>query len=183
MYFYACDLEETSFGWIRGHCKKGSYYETAYKWLAQYCNFFPPVFLSSDQSKLSGYNNENEKILFGFKSFNGFPIKYDEWIRISGILINLDTNNYRFIDEKLSEGLLELAATGEIEFGPHTNLDQYLRSKVFVNYDQIVVESLDLRRSSVIVCFNEIQKTVLTRKGFSANQIKIVASFSRFFAC
>jgi len=180
MHFYAGDLEEISYGWIRGHCKKGSYYETAYKWLAQYCKFFPPIFLSSDQNKLSGYTQTCDKILFGFKNLNGFPVKYDEWVRIVGILINLDTNNFRFIDERLVEGLKELAKIGEICLEPHTNLDSYLKGKVFVEYDQFVVESLDLRRSCVIVCFNEIQKSALVRKGFQSSQIKIVAAFSRF---
>jgi hypothetical protein len=164
MYFYASDLDQAPFGWVKGFCERGGYYETAYKWLAQYSNFFPPIFLSSDQSKLSGYSLSCDKILFGFKNITGFPVKYDEWIKIVGILINLDTNNFRLIDERLLEGLSELSKLGEIQFNHSANLDSYLNSKVFVNYDQIVVSSLDLRKSCVIVCFNEIQKSALVRK-------------------
>lgn len=180
MHFYAGNLEEISYGWVRGNCKKGSYYETAYKWLAQYSKFFPPIFLSSDQNKLSGYTQTCDKILFGFKNLNGFHVKYDEWVRVVGILINLDTNNFRLIDERLMEGLMELSKTGEITLDAHATLDSYLKSKVFVEHDQFVVGSLDLRKSSVIVCFNEIQKSALVRKGFPASQIKTVAAFSRF---
>lgn len=180
MNFYAGEVEEISYGWVRGSCKKGGYYETAYKWLSQYSKFFPPIFLSSDQNKLSGYDNKSNKVLFGFRNLNGFPVKYDEWLRIVGILINLDTNNFRYIDEKLMEGLMELSKTGEIKIEPHVNLDSYLKSKVFVEFDQFVVGSLDLRKSSVIVCYNEIQKTALARKGFPVSQIKVVAGFSRF---
>jgi len=180
MYFYACDLENSPCGWIRGICKKGNYYETAFKWLSQYCNFFPPLFVSTEQDKLTGYSIKSDKLLFGFKGINGFPIKYDEWMRLTGILVNLDTNNFRFIDEKLVEGLKELQAAGEIDLSPYANLDDFLKKRVFVESEQFVVSSLDLRKSSIIICHSEIQKSSLIKKGFTPNLIKVVSSFSRF---
>ena len=179
MYFFASDIELIPYGWIRGFCRKGDYYETGFKWLSQYCKFFPPLFVSLDQNKLTGYSHQGDKILFGFKEINGFPIKYDEWMMIVGILINLDTNNFRYIDEKLVEGLKELQASGYINLSGCANLDEFLKKRVFVEKDQFVVNSLDLRKSSVIISLSEIQKSSLIRKGFPANSIKVVSSFSR----
>ncbi len=180
MYFYACDLELAPYGWVRGTCRKGDYYETAFKWLSQYCNFFPPLFVSREQDKLTCYSIKSDKLLFGFKSINGFPIKYDEWMRLVGVLVNLDTNNFRLIDEKLVEGLKEFQSLGEISLSGYANLDDFLRRRVFVESEQFVVASLDLRKSSIIISHNEIQKNSLVKKGFSPSLIKVVSSFSRF---
>jgi len=182
MFFFACDLDNIPYGWIRGSCKHGDYFETAYKWLAQYCNFFPPLFLSSDHLKLSGYSIKADKILFSYKTINGgFPVSYDGWMRIVGILLNLDTNNFRLIDERLVEGLKDLQALGEVNLLKYRNLDDFVKSTVFTDSEQFVVQALDLRRASSIVCQSEIQKTALVRKGFQSGQIRIVSSFSRTF--
>lgn len=180
MYFFACDLDKAPYGIVRGSCKRGDFFETAYKWLAQYCQFFPPLFVSTDQSRLSGYLPSSDKIVFGFKSIsNIFPVDYNGWVMISGILLNLDTNNFRLIDERLVEGLKELQSDGEVDLSKYHNLDDFLKRNVFVNKEQFAVQSLDLRRAYSILCSNEIQKATLTRKGFQSGQIKIVSSFSR----
>ena len=179
MYFFACDFDDVVFGWIRGNCQKGEMYETAYKWLAQYCEFFPPLWVSLDEEKLTGYSAKSSKVLFGFKFVNGFPVKYDAWMIFLGILINLDTNNFRYIDERLVEELDIMERDGETRWSHCHNLDNYLKSYVFVNDDQFVVPSLDLRQSQTIVCSDEAQRGNLIRKGFQGSKIKVASVYSR----
>jgi hypothetical protein len=179
MYYFSCDFDDIPFGLIRAKCRKGDMYETAYKWLAQYCDFFPPLWVSSDRDRLTGYNDKSGRVLFGFNSLNGFPVKYDQWMILLGILVNLDTNNFRYIDEYLVTALRELEDSGEIDLSPHQNLDGYLKSSVFVNEDQFAVQSLDLRQSHIIVCKDEVQRTNLSRRGFPLSIIKVSSVYTR----
>lgn len=181
MYFSAFDIDDVPHGWIRGKCQRGDMYETAYKWLSQYCDFFPPVWVSDDQNKLTGYSFNSKKALFGFNRLSGFPVKYDPWTTILGILINLDTNNFRLIDERLVEDLNSFDEDEVPGWSSSRTLDDYLRSFVFVNFDQFAVRSLDLRRSDVILCNDEAQRSILGKKGFPSSKIKVSSSYSRFF--
>lgn len=179
MYFFACELDDVIYGFVRASCKQGDLLETAYKWLAQYCNFFPPLWLSSDQGKLTGYSVNCGKILFAFKNINGFPVSYRAWQMLLGTLVNLDTNDYRYIDQRLVEDLDDMKESGDINCSRHGTLDDFLKKNVFVNKDQFVVRSLDLRKSALIICNDEAQRLAISRKGFPSRNIKVTSLYSR----
>jgi hypothetical protein len=179
-YFFAQDAEESPYGVARAACKRGDYYETAYKWLSQYCDFFPPLFISTDQSRLSGYNQSTGKVLFGFSNVRGYPVKYDEWMRIVEVLINIDTTDFSIMDRAIIDGLKDMEKVGDIDLSTYPSFEAYLKKAVFVESEQYVVNSLDLRKASVIVCQSEIHKSSLIRKGFPASLIRIASMYSRF---
>ena len=41
--------------------------EKTYRWLGQYCGFFPQIWLSRSTSKITGVRNSPQNILFGFQ--------------------------------------------------------------------------------------------------------------------
>jgi hypothetical protein len=182
LHFFPYDIGDCSHNFINPHCKRGDWYETAYKWLSQYCNFFPPLFLSSNQAKLIGYSHDSEKVLFGFKNANGFPVCYDEWLKISGVLLNVDTNDFYLMRKLLISGLKDLENIGDYTLSKMGCLENYLRKKAFVRIDQIVVNGLDLRKACVIVCHSDIQKSYLIKKGFPAHIIKKTSSYCKFYS-
>lgn len=182
LYFFACDIDCCSYGFIRASCRRGDLYETCYKWLAQYCKFFPPLFVSTDQHKLSGYSSGCDKVLFGFKNIRGFPISYEEWYKISGVLINIDTMDFAMMDRALEEGLQDLELLGDYSMRNAGGFDEYLKNKVFIETDQYAVSGLDLRRASTIVCRSEIQKMTLMKRGFRSNDLRVASSYSRFYS-
>jgi len=178
MYYYAGDIEEVFCGRIRPRLEKDSLLETAYRWLGRHCGFFPPLWVSRNQNKLVGYNIESQKVLFGFKRMNGFGVIYDEWITLVGILANLKTSSFYYVDQVLFEELQILEKDGMVDFEGTKNLREYLQKKVFKKSDQIIVQSLDLRRSDIIICKSKIQKAALIKKGFPASKIKIKKVYS-----
>lgn len=179
MLFFSCDMDDIACGWVHGRCHRGDIYETAYKWLSQYCGFFPPLWISSDQDKLTGYAPRCGKVLFGFNKVRGFPVKYDMWMVLLGTLINLDTDNFRFIDERLVEGLNTLEEQGELTWSDCKTLDRFLKQRVFVDRDQFVVKSLDLRKSQLILCNDEAQRAIVSKKGFPSSRVKVLSTYSR----
>ena len=181
MYFTACDIENVPYGVISGRCSKGDIFETPYKWLSQFCRFFPPIFISHDQEKLAGYSQVGDKILFGFKSLRGFSVSYECWMIVVGILLNLDTDDFTLMDKRLSDGLKNLESEGQLDLSRFNTMDSYLKSELFAKKDQFVIDKLDLRKSNAIICRNETQRVNLTRKGFMFSQIKIASTYSRLY--
>ncbi len=179
LYYFAQEVDQAPYGFIRGACKRGDHFETPYKWLSQYCNFFPPLFVSSDQRKLSGYSLKSNKVLFGFKSIRGYPVDYDQWINVAGMLINLDTTDFSLMDKTVVDGLHELEQFGDIDLGIYKSYEDYLRRAVFIEKNQFAVPSLDLRKTSVILCNNEVQRSSLIRKGFPSQIVKLASFYSQ----
>jgi hypothetical protein len=53
------------------------------------------------------------------------------------------------------------------------NLDVFLKKYVFIEKDQVVVPSLNLKCAKTIICRNEKQKKALRRMGFIEDRIQI----------
>lgn len=159
-----------------------------YKWVAHYCNFFPQVWLSRSNFSITGfkekYNKENDSILFGFDFIKGYPVSYDSWEFLMNVLMNVKTDNISEINKKIDEDFREFEEDsitekwepdgelkGWIDCG--RNVDIYLKKHVFVEKDQVIVPSLNLKAAKKIICRNEKQKKALRKMGFIEDRIEI----------
>ena len=180
MFFFASEIKNVSYGWVRGKCLKGDLLETSEKWLAQYCGFFPPLWLSSDYNSLFGYSHDSNKVLFGFKKLTKiFPVSYQMWMYVMGILANYDINNQKEMEIEIDRGLWDLKIQGVKELNDYCHLETFLRNKIFIKKDQIITDAIDLRRNSIIICKDESQRYALSKKGFSLGLSKVIPSFLR----
>lgn len=156
-----------------------------YKWLSHYCGYCPQMWLSRSHFTITGFKNSynDDPILFGFDLVVGaFPVDYDVW----EYLMNPLMNNEKFEDQnkeiiKFSNEIVE--DYKEVEEEPERevkkwidcgkNLDLFLKKYLFVENDQVVLPSLNLKCAKTIICRNEKQKKALRKMGFIEDRIKI----------
>lgn len=154
-------------------------FANAYRWLAQYCGFFPQVWLSRSRSAITGYSQalQRDQVLFGFETIKGFPVDYDSWCLLLNPLINaasVDQSN-RVVEEAIRELVNDPqahehpVAIASRKLGGDTT--SILQSVLFVENDQVVVPRLNLKSAKQIVCRNEFQKKTLRRMGFIEDRI------------
>ncbi len=179
LYFLSYDINDCFFSYIRGRCVLGDFYDTSYKWLSRYCNFFPPIFLSTDKEKLFGCKSDN-KVIVGFKKIDGFPVCFDEWEKISGILANLDTSDFGLMQEYLFGMLKDMESNESSNLFTFDSFKSYLKKKVFIEKDQYAVKGVDFRKSCVIICRNEIDKNFMVKRGFPSHIIKTSFNYGNF---
>ncbi len=152
-------------------------FSQAYRWLGKYCGFFPQVWLSRSVSTITGARYFSENILFGFEHIQGFPVSYDHWCFMLNMLSKGASD--RSIAQYFAEIIRDLKAEGEEsdsilkDWENSRNLDDYLQRYVFVERDQVVVPSLNLKAAKRIICRNERQKKKLRQMGFIEDRIRI----------
>lgn len=135
---------------------------------------------------------ERDSILFGFNQVAGFPVESEFWWR--GVLNtaltpldlpmtppDVDAGLASYLDWLLADDLVENA--GVLGVGAHRwshawqqkrpNLTAFLKQKVFIESDQLVVPSLNLKSAQRVFCRNERQKKDLRRMGFIEDRIEI----------
>lgn len=164
----------------------------AYRWLGQYCGFFPQVWLSRSSSSITGYFSSGPRkkfrqdgLLFGFESIRGFPLAFDLWCELLNVLINLKSIEQankavqahfeeRAHDPDLREEPISLAwrKTGDLQ--------HVLSKHLFVKHDQVVVPNLNLKAAKLVICRNEYQKKALRQMGFIEDRLIIRGSKSRW---
>ena len=175
MHYYASDIEDISFSRVRGKMREGDIYETAYKWLARYIGYYPPLWLSRDYHKLTGYGKGSKKILFGFNDTEGTGVSYDEWMIILGVLINIRTDDFVYASGEVEKELVVLSRQGSVDLTGLRGVHEFMKKYVLLpTSDQIVVRQLDLRESKTIICCDQVQKTTLVRRGFTPSAISVV---------
>ena len=157
----------------------------AYTWLGSYCGYFPQIWLSRSRSELTGYKRRNtyskkhdkkSKIMFGFDIIKGFPVKFDPWELILGPLMSKEPLN-KFMKELYDDIYKEkeefdkytLPVKDYVEKGE----EYFLKTHLFVEHDQIVVPSLNLKSAKVIFCKNEKDYKKLAQMGFIKDRIQI----------
>jgi hypothetical protein len=100
-------------------------------------------------------------------------------------LINVKTDNIAKINKKINEDFMQMEKwcieDGEKIYGElkgwvksDKNIDLFLRDYVFVEKDQVVVPSLDLRLADKIICRDIEQKRALRKMGFKNIECKKV---------
>ena len=155
-----------------------------YRWLSHYCNFFPQMWLSRSHFTITGFKNSynEDPILFGFEYIKGFPVDYNVWEYIMCSLMNNekfeDQNkeiikfNNELVDDYKKDGE---EPDGEVKMWVDCgkDLDLFLKKHLFVEKDQVVLPSLNLKCAKMIICRNEKQKKALRKMGFIDDRIKI----------
>lgn len=187
MYYHSRDLK---------HVKYGKVYpppvevldadpinlRPAYEWLGNYCGFFPQIWLSRSRSAITGIRYESStSILLGFEHIRGFPVRYERWESLLNPLGNRVVNSaslQRYFTEMLTETQAELEPGEQLddflkEWRQSNGLDNFLKRYVFIEHDQVVVPSLNLKSAKVVICRNEQQKKKLRRLGFIEDRIKV----------
>lgn len=164
--------------------KLDEYFMQCYSWLGHYCGFCPQIWLSRSHSSITGFRRKDseDSILFGFDFIRGFFLSYDHWEYIMGALMNhegfekqnaeiVKFNNELVEDYKLEKEPLDGMVKEWVDCGK--NLDIFLKKYLFIEKDQVVVPSLNLKVAKKIICRNERQKKTLRKMGFIEDRIII----------
>lgn len=177
-----------------------------YMWLGKYCGYCPQIWLGRSKSGITGYRskakqkntkfrgkrrNDEPYIMFSFDIVKGFPVDYDVWCYVMSPLMGCKDpvkDGDRAIEEDLKEMLhdyktgrygkiSELTMDDPIWKWQHSeNLQDFLKRYLFVENDQVVVPSLNLKAAKEVFCRNEKQVKTLRRMGFIQDRIKILNS-------
>ena len=158
----------------------------AYEWLGQYCGYWPQVWLARSHSAITGFrwagkkNRPPERVLFGFDYIKGFSVAYDFWCLLLITLMN--SANLDAANAAIRRDLEEMAADTDPEFADDPvrktwlechDVGEVLRRHLFVEHDQVVVPSLNLKAAKHIICRTEKQKKALRKMGFIEDRIEI----------
>ena len=131
--------------------------------------------------------NFEPNLMFAFDIIKGFPIDFDIWSFILSPLMGCkdpikdgDDAIKKDIEEYLRE---EHPSKEEIQQDPvlrkwtnSANYEDFLVKWAFVENDQVVVPSLNLKAAKQIFCRNERQIKELRHMGFINDRIKILNS-------
>ena len=185
MYYHCRELKYVSYGKVYPAHETliDQEFLNAYKWLGKYCNFCPQIWLSRSKSDITGYkanitnfgiipSEKKDWIMFGFENVVGFPVDYDLWCFFLTPLANGE-DPYKHAKQMVSE----MEKDGSIDY-PLSELnkmdfDEFLKKYLFVEKDQVVVPSLNLKAAKKVFCQNEKQFKQLTRMGFIKDRIEI----------
>jgi len=200
MYYHCRPLRHAEHGKVFPYDDPDGWLFPAYRWLGRYCGYCPQVWLSRGDIGMTGYTNrpmgkapkreEKDAILFGFDVVRGFPIDHTFWC---GCLLNTAVNMpaagvadvSRRVAANLDEDVRELMEDDRqgFESGKYPlwdawarwrpDFDAFLKAYVFVERDQVVVPSLNLKAAKKVVCRDERQRKALRRMGFIEDRIEI----------
>lgn len=205
MYYHTLPLKYVVYGTILPHDDPSNQFRSAYEWLGHHCGYCPQIWLSRGDISMTGYRYrvasvgirgsvqraERDSVLFGFDLIQGFPIDYEFWwLHVLNTTLNSPPGKAeidRWLVDKLDRWLAESTAEHGSALDPvvhrwelawreeRPNLERLLRRHVFVERDQVVVPSLNLKTAKRILCRNERQKKQLRRMGFIEDRIEIRA--------
>jgi hypothetical protein len=125
----------------------------------------------------SGNRASRRRILFGFEGIRGFPVDYSFWCRLLNPLmtsVDVDDAN-RSLPKYFRECLDDpdwLPGPEDETWRATEDVDAVLKRHLFVEHDQVVVPSLNLKAAKEVICHDERQKRVLRRMGFIEDRIK-----------
>ncbi|MFM8537818.1 MAG: hypothetical protein ACKOES_07095 [Planctomycetaceae bacterium] len=202
MYYHCLSLQYVVCGTILPHDDETNLNRPSYEWLGQHCGYCPQIWLSRADITLTGYRytisprfnrgrlrrEVGGYVLFGFDQIHGFPIDYEFWWRF---VLNSALNGQTLaeVDEslicKLEWSLQDVIQEEGDDFDPRVHrlligwreerpdLAAFLRKHAFVERDQFVVPSLNLKTAKRILCRNERQKKALRRMGFIEDRIEV----------
>ena len=191
MYYHCRPLKYVEYGKIYPPPmdKVDDFMIPAYKWAGHYSGFKPQVWLSRSNYSITGFkrkfHKDNDGILFGFDIIKGFPISYEPWEFLLGSMINAKEGaTIKQINEVIQKTFVELEEDSKIEkwdldgeilnwVNCNRDLDAYLKKHVFVEVDQVVVPSLNLKSAKKIICREERQKKALRKLGFLEDRIQV----------
>lgn len=188
MFYHARPLKFVTYGKVGPppiESLGGTVWDGTYRWLGEHCGYCPQVWLSRSRSLITGYRRLADRpdpldlILFGFESIQGFRVDYSLWESLLNVLFNTkggfaEQNQAiaRHWDSQLSLWGDDLP-TYLAAWDKTRDLDHVLHKYLFVENDQVVVPSLNLKSAKEIICRNESEKKQLRQLGFIENRIQI----------
>lgn len=191
MFYHARELKYVKYDKVfpAPEEKIDDFYKGAYRWLGKYCGFYPQIWLSRSKSCYTGYKNKNKdpRIMFGFEYIKGFPLDYGNWCMVLGRLANCK-DSVKNGDNEIIKDMNKMLKVYEEEkldlnedkmlymWNETKDLQKTLESKLFIENDQVVVPSLNLKSAKVVYCRDEKQKKVLRKMGFIEDRVKILNS-------
>lgn len=191
MYYHCRPLKHVEYGKVYPPPLEqiDEYMLRCYKWLGFYCGYCPQVWLARSHNSITGFKRkhqkENDAILFGFDLIIGsYHVSYDPWEFLMNTLMNTKADNVFEINKEINKCFEEhekfCIEEKESPYGDvkdwincGRNIDVYLKNYVFVEKDQVVVPSLNLKAAKKIICRNEKQKKALRKMGFIEDRIQI----------
>lgn len=196
MYYHCRDLKFVEYGKVEPPPKEevDPFILPCYQWLGKYCGYCPQIWLSRSTSGITGFRgtqwgnkgkdiNKNS-VLFGFDIIKGFHVHYDMWESIMSVLMN--ATQYDDIEKELKRYFNDLCRyvkdddghgwwqNFKTEWLKKSDVDHILRKCLFVEHDQLVVPSLNLKSAKKVICRNEKQKKKLRAMGFINDRIQIM---------
>ena len=136
-------------------------------------------------SNRSEVKDSNDQVLFGFENIKGFPVNMCEWSSLINILINIpEGSSKQEFDKAIVSSLNYYSQCAKNEgyydedescanWDSCKDLEKYLAQYLFVEVDQVVVPSLNLKAAKKVICRNEKQKKKLRKMGFIEDRIII----------
>ena len=130
-----------------------------------------------------------DSVLFCFDLIRGFPVDSDVWcVIILYTVMNMPKAGLDAVNRQICINMDEWAEA-VLEDDPHElehgycppaaawlkcrDISTFLKQHVFVERDQVVVPSLNLKAAKEIICRDERQKKALRRMGFIEDRITI----------
>ncbi len=155
-----------------------------YEWLGQYCGYWPQVWLSRSHSEITGFrmpgkrNRAPDTVLFGFDYIKGFGVDYDIWCSLLTPLAN--AKSLAEANDAVRREIEDMAADPEPADAAISktwrqcrDIDIVLQRHLFVERDQVVVPSLNLKAAKHIICRTEKQRKARRKMGFIEDRIEI----------
>lgn len=161
-----------------------------YKWLGKHCGYCPQIWLSRSCSSITGFRgamwerrwfkkNRQNGVLFGFENIKGFPVDYGIWEYILGLLFDEPSDNdiveylNTNLDEAIKHGYLDEDGVSKKWNDCDQDFEKFLHKYLFVEVDQVVLPSLNLKAAKKVICRNEKQKKKLLKMGFIEDRVQI----------
>jgi hypothetical protein len=185
MYYHSRDLKYVKYDKVGAYVTDDNWLIPSYKWLGNYCGFFPQIWLSRSSSYITGKRFDKNQILLGFEYIKGFPLDYDQWHNVlDGVSCGNcleETDDFEVLEKRMIDYFKKSnewddkeKLEGNDRGFPVRNYEDWRDNYLFVENDQVVVPRLNLKVAKEIICRNEKQKKSLRKMGFIEDRIKIM---------
>jgi hypothetical protein len=178
-------MKYVKYGKVYGNHDPDVDFDRAYKWLSNYCGYFPQVWLSRSHSVMTGIRSGGNDVLFSFDIIKGFPVKYHPWNYLLSCLFNTSTPGIDPVKDKerYNEilwkeihkffGYIRDDEEGQYDPRRHDSLEVWMEKELFIKHDQVVVPSLNLKAAKEVFCKSDKDKSKLRKMGFIKDRIKV----------
>jgi len=181
MFYHSRELKYVEYGRVRG-VEEGveGWIKPSYKWLEHYCGYYPQIWLSRSKSRITGIEVNNKNVMFGFSVIKGFNLDYSNWHFVLSALKEGD-EGFDLLEERVKEYVEDFIKLdieykekhGEERITLSDDYEGWRDNELFLENDQVVVPSLNLKSAKIVVCRNEKVKRKLRRMGFIEDRIEI----------
>ena len=182
MFYHSRELKHVIYGKVDAFVERDDWLIPTYKWLSQYCGFFPQIWLSRSSNRFTGNRFRSQGILFGFDYIKGFSVDYNQWERVlMGLIDHSKGKDITGLEKQMRDYFMKSnmeddkeGLEGKDRLFPVADYEEWRDNYLFVENDQVVTTRLNLKSTKKIICRNEREKKVLRKMGFINNRIRIM---------